>query len=339
MARPGSSRLACFCAIIELAAAAQRGTACRPGYHYCEKSTSPSRPDLHESAKNGQAFCDSDGDCQGDLWCPDESRRAANTCATRPVLAEVFDDSTSPSGGQPQSSGLYQAGCQLLRGSAPHGSWEGCEWIRSNSNTNGEYRIGNGFTPKECVVAAKLRGCQVANINYDGGDPGACYCQWVPKVSCQPDEGWASCVLVPERSEFRLFDSPKSYDDARDSCQSHGGDLASVHSFAENAEAFQISGGRSVWLGLTDRALEGSWLWSDGTPMDFTYWNVADNHGGNEDCAGFWEGRARLDDQDPAGRWDDMYGTESCAAKLPYICRIPPRLPFRRASRRILRRL
>ena len=40
---------------------------------------------------------------------------------------------------------------------------------------------------------------------------------------------------VPERSEFspRLFDSPKSYDDARDSCQSHGGDLASVHSSSQ----------------------------------------------------------------------------------------------------------
>lgn len=70
-----------------------------------------------------------------------------------------------------------------------------------------------------------------------------------------------------------------------------------------------------MWLGLNDRAAEGKWKWSDGTPMDYKRWSEsgADSWDGDEDCAGFWDGRGD-------GSWDDMYGEASCSQPLPYLC-------------------
>mgnify|MGYP003313752293 CR=1 FL=1 len=58
-------------------------------------------------------------------------------------------------------------------------------------------------------------------------------------------------------------------------------------------------------------------MWDDGTPLDYQRWSEsgADSFGGDEDCAGFWEGRGD-------GSWDDMYGEASCSQPLPYLCGI-----------------
>ena len=108
---------------------------------------------------------------------------------------------------------------------------------------------------------------------------------------------------APSKGGFTYHSSPKSWEAARADCMARGGDLASIHSAAENQQAFELSRGGNMWLGLNDRAAEGKWKWSDGTPMDYKRWSEsgADSWGGDEDCAGFWEGRGD-------GSWDDMYG-------------------------------
>ena len=90
-----------------------------------------------------------------------------------------------------------------------------------------------------------------------------------------------------------FYSTSSTWSAARTDCQSRGGDLASIHSAAENQEAFELSNGGNMWLGLNDRATEGSWVWSDGTAVDYENWSGAgaDSYGGDEDCAGFWEGR------------------------------------------------
>ena len=48
----------------------------------------------------------------------------------------------------------------------------------------------------------------------------------------------------------------------------------SVHSAYENAFVLSQlkSPGNVIWLGLTDRRFEGSFLWTDQSSVDFTYW-------------------------------------------------------------------
>ena len=120
---------------------------------------------------------------------------------------------------------------------------------------------------------------------------------------------------TPSKAGFSYHSSPKSWGAARADCKARGGDLASIHSAAENQQAFELSRGGNMWLGLNDRAAEGKWKWSDGTPMDYKRWSEsgADSWDGDEDCAGFWDGRGD-------GSWDDMYGEASCSQPLPYLC-------------------
>eukprot|EP00900_Chrysochromulina_parva_P013190 jgi/Chrpa1/21872/Chrysochromulina_OHIO_Genome00026121-RA len=79
----------------------------------------------------------------------------------------------------------------------------------------------------------------------------------------------------------------------RAACQSHGGDLASIHSAEENAAVWAVvPRSTALWLGATDAASEGTWVWIDGTPFDFSNWYPGEpnNSGGNEDCALLWSG-------------------------------------------------
>ena len=42
-----------------------------------------------------------------------------------------------------------------------------------------------------------------------------------------------------------------------------------------------------VWIGGTDKRIEGVWEWSDGSPWDYENWRKPtepNNYGGNEDC-------------------------------------------------------
>ena len=71
-----------------------------------------------------------------------------------------------------------------------------------------------------------------------------------------------------------------------------GGHLASIGSEAENAwiaSTFGFFGGvpRALWIGLNDAAVEGAFVWSDGTPIVFTNWGPAEpnDHLGLEDWA------------------------------------------------------
>ena len=132
---------------------------------------------------------------------------------------------------------------------------------------------------------------------------------------------------VPNNVEFVLVTTPRSWHAARSDCQTRGGDLAWINNAEENALAFQVSVGANVWLGLTDEAVEGSWTWADGSPLSYTPTAGEgfrrDNHGGNEDCAGFWSGRTGT----AQSQWDDLGGTQSCAEANRYICRIYPSPP------------
>ncbi len=109
--------------------------------------------------------------------------------------------------------------------------------------------------------------------------------------------------------------NPKTFADAEADCVKQGGHLLSIHDLkmqtfvTTNAFAIQDS---DWWIGLSDRKTEGTFVWTDGTPVNFESWAGGEpNNAGDEDCANVtpWVG----------GDWNDLF----CDQQRPYICRLP----------------
>ena len=89
---------------------------------------------------------------------------------------------------------------------------------------------------------------------------------------------------------YTVHSEHKDWLDAQSTCQSEGGELVSIHNQAEAELVRKLadkSGSGTFLIGLNDRDNEGSFVWSDGTPVDYTNWwqNEPNNHGAGEDCA------------------------------------------------------
>ena len=81
-----------------------------------------------------------------------------------------------------------------------------------------------------------------------------------------------------------------------------------------------INPGSKWWIGLNDRAIEGDFVWSDGTPVGYTNWNSSEpnNAGGNEDCGQL--NRFNENNSNEPGTWND----EPCSTGMPFICEVNP---------------
>eukprot|EP00964_Phaeocystis_antarctica_P073683 scaffold45229_cov59-Phaeocystis_antarctica.AAC.1 len=103
-----------------------------------------------------------------------------------------------------------------------------------------------------------------------------------------------------------------SWDDASAACLAAGLQLASVHSAAQNALLVTAAAGNYVWIGGTDAALEGTWVWSpSNTPLSYTNWKAGEpNNSGGEDCLG------QYGQVDLRGKWNDT----PCDRKHKYVC-------------------
>ena len=132
---------------------------------------------------------------------------------------------------------------------------------------------------------------------------------------------------------YRFFGPNKSWHVAEDHCKQfwtrYGqGHLASIHNNDENKFMIEMWNtslpsleniiNDRMWFGLTDQEVEGRFVWSDMTALDFQAWLVVDgqpdNGRGNENCVDFWNqyGSRRVG-------WND----EDCVAEHSYICKIP----------------
>jgi len=106
---------------------------------------------------------------------------------------------------------------------------------------------------------------------------------------------------------------PRPWHEARGYCQQQGGELVSIHD-PETAEVLMwapidLLGVEEVWIGLSDSEVEGDFVWSDGSPLDFVAW--------------FEEGPAQGPDGEGRdcvlsrpGGWVDIF----CEEPRPFIC-------------------
>ncbi|XP_026128726.1 ladderlectin-like [Carassius auratus] len=86
---------------------------------------------------------------------------------------------------------------------------------------------------------------------------------------------------------FKFFPQTVNMITAERNCQSLDSNLASVHNKMENEFLMSLLPPSSThsWIGAYDAIQEGQWVWTDGTPYDYTYWCSGEpNGGGSENC-------------------------------------------------------
>ncbi|XP_070569367.1 perlucin-like protein [Ptychodera flava] len=102
-----------------------------------------------------------------------------------------------------------------------------------------------------------------------------------------------------------------TYDEARTICDGMSSDLAIVDDADENLFLEQFTqGSYSIWIGLSDAAEEGNWVWVDNSGISYTNWSDGEpnNSGGDENCAHI------LDNKD--GKWNDSH----CSDLRGFVC-------------------
>lgn len=118
---------------------------------------------------------------------------------------------------------------------------------------------------------------------------------------------------------YMFYATPMPYAQARSVCHALGPTtfLASVQSVSENALIATLIGAKEAFLGGTDAAVEGTFLWDNGTPVQLSNWNTAEPNdaGGAEDCI---EIIGSL-----SGKWNDVPCAPTATSTLgsfPFVC-------------------
>jgi hypothetical protein len=128
--------------------------------------------------------------------------------------------------------------------------------------------------------------------------------QAVTREVINPANGHTYGVLEP--SSWTLADSQATF---------LGGYLVSVTDAAENTwvwNEFQWETTGNIWIGLTDRNVEGTFEWTSGEPFVYQYWHWSEPNdlNGVEDygCMWGWYGGNWNDFDDMPYGWGDWYG-------------------------------
>uniref|UniRef100_A0A8C4HJ64 C-type lectin domain-containing protein n=1 Tax=Dicentrarchus labrax TaxID=13489 RepID=A0A8C4HJ64_DICLA len=114
---------------------------------------------------------------------------------------------------------------------------------------------------------------------------------------------------------YKYIATRMTWIDAELHCVSQGANLAAIHSVEEHKfvnsliKNFDPAQGFS-WIGINDIQKEGGWMWSDGSAVDFVFWNAAqpDNDEGDEHCGHTNSG--------PNFKWNDY----PCSLLFTSVC-------------------
>ncbi len=126
------------------------------------------------------------------------------------------------------------------------------------------------------------------------------------------------CTLFARADHSYAFCTfARSWPAARDECKQRSGDLAVIDDADENAaiaaQGAITPGTNGAWyIGLSDLALEGSFVWLDGIPPAFVSWNVGEPNdaGMAEDCTAL---------PNVTGLWND----QGCDPPAHFLCETP----------------
>jgi hypothetical protein len=115
--------------------------------------------------------------------------------------------------------------------------------------------------------------------------------------------------------DYLFCEDARSWTGAKSSCENFGYGLLTLNDSTEQNWVHHMAGNISTqkwWMGLNDRASEGSFVWDSGQPVTYSNWYAGEPNnsvGGNEDCA-------QLNRFYPNNGWND----EPCELHFRYIC-------------------
>jgi hypothetical protein len=98
----------------------------------------------------------------------------------------------------------------------------------------------------------------------------------------------------------------------------YGGTLASIPDHQANGVVTGMLLGTTYWIGLSDSQVESVFTWSDGSPLSYSNWALAEPNdaGGAEDCTTILGGGLSNPGVQGIGRWNDL----SCTNARPFVC-------------------
>jgi antitoxin component YwqK of YwqJK toxin-antitoxin module len=116
--------------------------------------------------------------------------------------------------------------------------------------------------------------------------------------------------------KVKFYPEVLSWKEAKAKCEELGGRLAVVTSREQNDKLTQLvkdAGKAEAWLGLTDEAREGVWVWVDGSAASYTNWNAGqpNNKNNSEHYALLWAAQQ--------GKWADQ-PNRSTQHQPGYLC-------------------
>ena len=110
--------------------------------------------------------------------------------------------------------------------------------------------------------------------------------------------------------KYHFLKGPLTWTDANKKCKENNWQLAEIHSQDENvavlAELKKRDENTQHWIGLSDSAKEGSWVWSSGQKANFLNFNeaVGEPNGDNtENCVTMY---IKFDQPSGIGKWNDL---------------------------------
>lgn len=123
-------------------------------------------------------------------------------------------------------------------------------------------------------------------------------------------KGWTSFM----DSEYWIGRKEETWNDARIICMINDAKLVEIESNAEDLFVRGLAMGltNTVWLGGTDVATEGRWVWdSDRSPFTYSAWDIAKgqpNNYDNQDCLSLYR------------PYNITWCDEKCETRYQYIC-------------------
>jgi hypothetical protein len=181
------------------------------------------------------------------------------------------------------------------------GTWE---WITGEDNTYTNWRFNE---PNNCCGGEDYGEMINDGTWNDLGGPGnpsttrRFVCEWTKHGG-----------VMYNGHEYKLFTTLKTWQEAKDHCESLGGHLVTITSAEENDFVDTLAESYFVWIGFCDEETEGVWEWITGENVIYTNWRLNEPN----NCCGGEDYGEMIND----GTWNDLGGPGSPTTKRYYVC-------------------